>query len=175
SILRRPPSSPLFPTRRSSDLVAHLKETVMGLAGETGRAPQELAEALYFVRSSGIEGAVALEVLERSAVAAAAGLGDTGAIADAVTSAINAYGAEVITAAEATDVLVATAREGKAEPAELASQMGRLLPVASELEISFSDVGAGLAALSNTGNDAAASATRLGDIMAKLLRPSQQG
>ena len=159
----------------TADEVDHLKETVLGLAGETGRAPQELAEALYFIRSSGIEGSVALEVLERSAVAAAAGLGDTGAIADAVTSAINAYGASAITAAEATDVLVATAREGKAEPAELASQMGRLLPVASELEISFSDVGAGLAALSNTGNDAAASATRLGDIMAKLLRPSQQG
>src|SRR5690606_3381070 len=159
----------------TADEVDHLKETVMGLAGETGRAPQELAEALYFVRSSGIEGAVALEVLERSAVAAAAGLGDTGAIADAVTSAINAYGAEVITAAEATDVLVATAREGKAEPAELASQMGRLLPIAAELEVSFADVGAGLAALSNTGNDAAASSTRLGNIMSKLLRPSQQG
>src|SRR5690606_21200580 len=42
----------------TADEVDHLKETVMGLAGETGRAPQELAEALYFVRSSGIEGAV---------------------------------------------------------------------------------------------------------------------
>jgi len=159
----------------TADEVDHLRETVLGLAGETGRAPQELAEALYFIRASGIDRAVALEVLERSAVAAAAGLGDTGAIADAVTSAINAYGAEVITAAEATDVLVATAREGKAEPAELASQMGRLLPIAAELEVSFADVGAGLAALSNTGNDAAASSTRLGNIMSKLLRPSQQG
>lgn len=159
----------------SADEVDRLKESVLGLAGETGRAPQELAEALYFIRSSGIDGQAALEALEVSAKAAASGLGSTQVVADAVTSAMNAYADSGMTAARATDVLVATAREGKAEPAELASQMGRLLPVASQLGISFEDVGAAVATLSLNGNDAATSATQLTNVMSKLLKPSQQG
>jgi len=159
----------------TADEVDGLKESVLGLAGETGRAPQELAEALYFIRSSGIEGQRALEALEVSAKAAASGLGSTEVVADAVTSAMNAYATSGMTAARATDVLVATAREGKAEPAELAAQMGRLLPVAAELGISFEDVGASIATLSLNGNDAATSSTQLGNVMSKLLKPSQQG
>lgn len=159
----------------TADEVDGLKKSVLGLAGETGKAPQELAEALYFIRSAGVTGAAAMEALEYSAKGAAAGLGSTVEVADAITSAMNAYGTEVLSAAEATDVLVNAAREGKAEPAELAKQFGRLLPVAAELGISFNDVGAGLAFLSRTSGDAALSATGLGAIMNKLLKPSQQG
>jgi TP901 family phage tail tape measure protein len=158
----------------SAGEIGNLKESVLDLAGETGKAPQELAEALYFLRSSGLEGAEAMDALEMSAKASAAGLGSTAQIADAVSSAMNAYAASGLSAAEATDVLVATAEAGKAEPAELAQQMGRLLPISSELGISFQDVGAGLAALSLSGNDAAAATTLMQNLMSKLLRPSQQ-
>jgi TP901 family phage tail tape measure protein len=151
-----------------------MKESVLGLAGETGKAPTELAEALYFLRSSGLDGAAAMDALEMSAKASAAGMGSTVQVADAVSSAMNAYAESGLTAAEATDVLVATAREGKAEPAELAAQMGRLLPLSSELGISFQDVGAAIATLSLNGNDAAGSSTQLANVMQKLLSPSQQ-
>jgi TP901 family phage tail tape measure protein len=152
-----------------------LKGSVMGLAGQTGRAPTELAEALYFLRSSGLEGAEAMEALESSAQASAAGMGSTVAVADAVSSAMNAYASSGRDAAEATDVLVATARAGKAEPAELASALGRVLPVAAELGVTFQDVGGAVAAFSQTGNDASGSVTLLSNVLLKLLKPSQQG
>lgn len=159
----------------SADEVDGLKEAVMGLAGETGKAPQELAEALYFVRSAGLAGQDALDALEMSAKGAAAGLGDTVAVADAVTSAMNGYGSSVLSAAEATDVLVATAREGKVEASQLGPQMGRLIPIAAELGISFNDVGAAVAFLSRSNGDASLTATMLSGVMSKLLKPSQQG
>jgi TP901 family phage tail tape measure protein len=159
----------------SSDEVEGLRDSVLSLSGETGKAPQELAEALYFVRSAGLDGQDALDALEASAKGAAAGLGQTQQVADAVTSAMNGYGAEVLSAAEATDVLVATAREGKAEAADLAPQFGRLIPIASELGVSFDQVGAGMAFLSRASGDASLSATQLDGVMQKLLRPSQQG
>lgn len=152
-----------------------LKESVLELAGETATGPNELAEALYFLRSSGLDADQAMQALEQSAMASAAGMGDTAAIADAVSSAMNAYAASGLSAAEATDILVATARAGKAEPTELAGALGRVLPIASELGITFEDVGGALAALSLTGNDASTSATLLSNIMSKLLKPSQQG
>lgn len=159
----------------SADEVDGLKESVMGLAGETGKAPQELADALYFIRSAGLAGKDALDALEMSAKGAAAGLGDTVAVADAVTSAMNGYGAEVLSAAKATDVLVTTAREGKVEASELGGQMGRLIPIAAELGISFNDVGAAVAFLSRSNGDASLTATMLSGVMSKLLKPSQMG
>lgn len=158
----------------TADEIDGMKQGVLDLAADTGKAPKELAEALYFLRSSGLDAAQAMDALEMSAKASAAGMGSTVDIADAVSSAMNAYAKSGLTAAEATDVLVATAREGKAEPAELAKQMGRLLPLSSELGITFQDVGAALAALSLSGNDAAGASTLLSNIMSKLLKPSQQ-
>jgi TP901 family phage tail tape measure protein len=157
-----------------ADEVDGLKESVLGLAGSTARSPQELADALYFLRSSGLDAGKAMDALEVSAKASAAGLGPTEVIADAVSSAMNAYAKSGLSAAEATDTLTATARAGKAEPAELAGALGRVLPIASELGITFQDVGGAIASLSLTGNDASTSATLLTNIMAKLLKPSQQ-
>jgi TP901 family phage tail tape measure protein len=152
-----------------------LRESVLGLAGETAQSPQALAEALYFVRSAGIEGAAAMETLEVAAQGATIGLGDAATIADVVTSALGAYGQANLTAAEAGDVLVATAREGKAEAAALAPQFGRLLPIASELGVSFDEVGGALAYLSRSGGGAELAATNLGNVLQKLLTPAEEG
>jgi TP901 family phage tail tape measure protein len=159
----------------SADEVDGLKDAVLDLAGETAQAPQEVAEGLYFIRSAGLAGQTALDALDVSARAATAGLGTTAAVADAVTSAINAYGEANITAAQAGDVLAATAREGKAEAAELAPQFGRLLPIAAELGITFDEVGAGMAFLSRSSGDAALSAPQLSGVMAKIIEPGQEG
>lgn len=158
----------------SADSVAGLKDQVLELAGETGQAPQELAEALYFLSSSGLDAEGAMEALTSSAKASAAGMGDVATIADAVSSAMLGYAESGLTAAEATDVFVATARAGKVEPTELASQMGRLIPLAAELGISFQDVGASIAAMSQKGNDAASATTQMTAVMSKLMGPSQQ-
>src|SRR5262245_50209895 len=94
----------------SADAVGQLKDSVLDLAGETGKAPQELADALYFLSSSGLDSADALDALKASAKASAVGLGDTEVVADAVSSAMLGYAKAGLTAAEATDVLIATAR-----------------------------------------------------------------
>lgn len=159
----------------SASEIDGLKASVLSLAGETANSPQQLAEALYFLRSSGLDSAEAMAALELSAQASAAGMGDTAVIADAVSSAMNAYAASGLDAAKATDILVATARAGKAEPDQLAGALGRVLPIASELGITFEDVGGAIAALSLNGNDASTSATLLTNVMSKLLKPSQQG
>lgn len=159
----------------TADEVDGLKKSVLDLAGKTGQAPQDLADGLYFLRSSGLSASDAMDALKVSAMASTAGLGSTAVIADAVSSAMNAYAKSGLSAAEATDILTGTARAGKAEPAELAGALGRVLPIASELGITFKDVGGAIAALSLSGNDASTSATLLSNIMSKMLKPSQQG
>lgn len=158
----------------AAEEVDGLRESVFELSSATGRGPQELAEGLNFIRSSGLEGATALDALDRSARSAAVGMGSTVVISDAVTSAMNAYGHEALSAAEATDILVAAVGEGKGEPEEMANQFGRLLPVASELGVEFAEVGGALAFLTLSSGSASQSSSQLSGIMQKLLRPSQQ-
>ena len=159
---------------RSAQEVDSLKGSVLGLSGETGRAPKELADAMFFITSAGLDATAATAALEASAKAAAVGLGDTVIVADAVTSAMNGYGMAADGAAFATDVLAKTVEQGKASAADLAPQFGQLIPMASELSISFDQVGAGLAFLTRASGDASLSSTQLAGVMKSLLKPSQQ-
>lgn len=145
----------------------------MRLSGETAKAPVELADAMFFITSAGLRGADALAVLEISAKGAAAGLGETAVVADLVTSAVNAYGIENLSAAKATDILTAAVREGKAEAPELAESLGQVLPIASALEVSFDQVGAAVASMTRTGTKATTASIQLRQILASLLKPTQ--
>jgi len=149
-------------------------QEILSLAPEVGRAPKELADALFFVTSAGLRGSDALDTLEASAKAAALGLGQTEVVADAATSALNAYGPEVLSAEDAVGVLVKTVEQGKLEADSLAGSIGRVIPIASEAGVSFNEVGAALAAVSRTGLDASEGATALRGILATVIRPTQQ-
>jgi TP901 family phage tail tape measure protein len=147
---------------------------ILEMASSFGKAPQELAEALYFVTSSGFKSAEAMEVMKTSAMAASAGLGETKDIANIVTSAINAYGKANITAAQAADVLTVAVREGKGEPAELVKAFATVIPVAAKLGVHFDQVGGAIAAMTRYGIPAANASTYLRQTLFTLLKPTNQ-
>lgn len=153
----------------AGDEVDNMSIKVKQLARDTAISSTEAADALFFITSAGIKGATAMEVLEASLMASAVGLGDTKTVADLATSAMNAYGSEVLSASDATDVMLATVREGKLAPEELAGAMGRVLPLASAMGVEFNEVGAAFAALSRTGTNAAEAATQIRGIFSALL------
>ncbi len=156
----------------SEKQIEHYSKVILTEGPKWGKAPQELADALYFVTSSGFEGAAALDVLKVSAKASAAGLGDTVNVADLLTSAINAYGHENLTAAQAADYLTTAVKAGKLESSEMAGVLGQVLPVASAMGVKFDEAAGALAAMSLSGTNASEGATQLRGILATLLKPS---
>lgn len=158
----------------SHDQVTAWSSDVRRIGTDFGIGAQDAADALYFITSSGISGSEAIEALEQSAKASAVGLGETKTIADLVTSALNAYAGTGLTAARSTDVLVAAVRAGKSEPDELAGSMGRVLPIAANLGVTFDQVAGAMAAMSLTGTNADEAATQLRGILNGLLKPSKQ-
>ena len=158
----------------STEEVDGMKDAVLGLAGETARSPQELADALFVVTSAGVRGEEALSTLEMAARASAAGLGETADIARAVAGAINAYGPDVLDAAHATDVLTATARAGNFETSQLAGALGQVLPFAKQAQVGFEDVGGAVALLTRTNGDAALSVTQVNGLLRAFVTPTQQ-
>jgi TP901 family phage tail tape measure protein len=157
----------------SREQVDLLGQSALRMA-DSGKGPTELADALFFVTSSGLQGIEAMQALSASARASALGLGETKVIADLVTSAMNAYGSETLTASAATDVLIGAVRQGKAEAPELAGALGRVLPIASEMGVRFEEVGGAVAAMTRTGSDAAEATTQLRAMLSGLLKPAQQ-
>jgi len=154
--------------------VQGMSQAVLSLAGATTKAPQELAEAMFFIASAGLRGSEALDVLRSSARLSAIGLGETKTIADLLTSAVNAYGSEALSAADASDQLVSAVRLGKLEADQLAGAMGRVLPIASAMGVTFGEVSGLMAAMSKTGTDAASATTQIRAIMVSLLKPTEQ-
>lgn len=157
----------------SRDQVNAWAKDIEKLGPSLGKSPQELGDAMFYITSAGLRGAKALDALTYSAKASAAGLGDTATVADAVTSAMNAYSKQGLTAGNATDVLTAAVRAGKLEASSLAPVLGTLLPTASAMNIRFADVAGTLAVMSRTGLDAATAATSINAVMTALLKPGK--
>lgn len=154
--------------------VAQWRGQILDLAEVTGQMPAALANAMYFITSAGLRGADAMSVLEQSAKASAAGMGDIQLVADIVTDAMNAFGKENLGAAEAMDVLVNAVRLGKVEAEDLVVSMGHVFPVAAKLGVSFRDVSAAIAAMTRTGTPAETAAVQLRQILSQLIGPARE-
>jgi len=148
------------------------KTSVRNVSSETGKSQQELSEAIFTISSAGLRGAEATEVLERSAKASAIGLGDTQQIAQALTGVMQAYSKSGMTAAQATDTLTAIVREGNLEAEALAPTLGRVVGIASQLGVSFEEVGANIATFTRLGVPAEEAVVGLRGIMASFLKPT---
>lgn len=150
------------------------KTEVMSLGAETAQAPNDLADALFFLASAGLDAGTEMGVLDMSAKAAAVGLGSVTDIAKITANAMNAYARAGLTATQVTDTLVAAVREGSAEPEEFAAALGRVLPIANQAGVEFGEVTASLAALSNIGLDVNEGVTAMRGLMTALVAPTTQ-
>jgi len=158
----------------TGDTLNSFKQSVKDVSATTGQSQQELSEALFTVTSAGLRGAEATEVLEASAKASAIGLGDTQQVAQALTGVLQAYAKEGLTAAKATDTLTAIVREGNLEAEALAPTLGRVVGIASQLGISFEEVGANIATFTRLGVPAEEAVVGLRGIMTTFLQPTQE-
>jgi hypothetical protein len=78
-----------------------------------------------------------------------------------------------MTAAHATDVLVATVREGKGEADQFAGVIGNVTAYASKLHVPFEEVGAALAAMTQLGTDPHTAVTQLSAFFSQILKVTQ--
>ena len=158
----------------ADDQVKQWESDILALAPAVAKGPGELADAMFFITSAGLRGSEALDALTLSAKASAAGLGETKAIADAVTSAMNAYGSEVVSAASATNSLVGAVREGKAAADAIAGSLGTIIPIAADMGVRFDQVTAAIATLTRLGSGAEETVTSLNSLLLGLKAPTQQ-
>jgi TP901 family phage tail tape measure protein len=134
----------------------------------------ETVGGLYQVLSAGFtDTAESTTILRKSLRLARAGLADTETSIDVVTSVLNAYGQSAGEAESVTDDLMSTVRLGKTRLPELASSIGRVVPVSSELGISFDEVAASIATLTAQGQSTDEAVTAVRQAMVELMKPTK--
>ena len=104
-----------------------MQKSVLDLGKRVPVSLDDLASALYDIRSAGISAGDAMGVLEGSAKLAVAGLGTTKEAANIVTSAINAFGLKGKDQANVYNTFFETVKNGKTTISEL-SQGSATLP-----------------------------------------------
>src|ERR1041384_542992 len=146
------------------DDLTRLRDKAKSVGVETGVGAQAVADSMYYLTSAGLTTAQALDASTTAAKASAAGLGEMPVIADAASSAMNAYAKSHMTAGHAVDVMTAAVKYGKMEASALAQEIGQIIPTAANFGVTFEDVNAAIAALSLNGMTAGVAVTDLNQL-----------
>lgn len=149
-----------------------VRDAIIGIDPALGTTT-ELTKGLYEVFSAGVTGIKsvgdAFVLLQAGAELGKAALVDVDVAVKVLATGLNAYGQTVDKAREFSDILFKTVELGQFRFGELAQAIGPVLPVAKNLGVSFADVNAALATLSQAGFSAANGATALRGIFIDLI------
>lgn len=157
----------LMPTASQSAFDAMSKD-VKKFSMEFGVLPDEVIPGLYQALSSGVPADNVFSFLEVAQKAATAGVTDLTTTVNGITSVINAYGAETITATQASDQMFAAVVFGKTTFEELSASLYNVNPIAASLGVSFGDVTSAIAAMTAQGVPTAQTTTQLRSMMVEL-------
>jgi TP901 family phage tail tape measure protein len=155
--------------------MAKLEEGARSLAMAYGTDATEQVKAYYQAISAGAGSvAEATALLDQANKLALGGVTDVTTGVDALTTAVNAYKADGLSAAEASDAMFVAMRAGKTTIGELSGSLGQIVPIASAAGVSFDEVTAGIAALTTQGLSTSMATTGLRQVIASVIAPTKQ-
>jgi len=156
--------------------IGEATEEVKALALALGVPAPEVAAGLYQTLSAGVtDAADAMVLLEGATRLGIAGIASTSEAVDLLTTKFNAYG-ETVTASgvkATSDMIFKTVQLGKTTIPELSASMGMVLPVASQLGVSFGEVAAAVAALTLKGLSTSEATTQLNAVFTAFLQKGE--
>jgi len=149
-----------------------VSDGILAMAGKVGQTPAQLAQGLYMIESAGYHGSAGLTVLQAAAEGAAVGSAQMETVANALTTAMHDFNIPVSKANNVTSALIETVASGKTHLQDLASSMGKVMPVASALGVSMQGVLGAMATMTNSGLSARLAAMGLQNTLMALSAPS---
>ena len=145
----------------SQEAMTGMTQDVQDFATEMGVLPDEVVPALYDAISAGVPKENVFEFLRTAHEGAVGGVTDLNTSVDGLTSAMNAYADQGLSAQEASDSMFTTVRLGKTTIDELADSVSRTAPMAASLGVSFQDVNAAIATMTAQGDPTAEASTKI--------------
>ena len=153
--------------------IAEMGDDIMGVAKKTGVATDDLSNGMYQIVSALGDSADATSQLEVAAKAAKAGGATTVDAINLLSAVTKGYGD---TSGEAwskpSDLAFQTVKLGQTSFPELASSMGKVVPIASALNISQEELFGSFATLTGVTGSTAEVSTQLKSVFSGLMTPS---
>lgn len=158
----------------SQDAMNRMSADVLQFSEIFGTLPSEVVPALYQALSAGVPQDNVFEFLEVAQQAALGGVTELQTAIDGITSVVNAYGADVINATEASDLMFTAVRLGKTTFEELSDSLFNVIPTASAVGVQFGEITAALATMTAQGTPTSVATTQLRQLLVELSRPGTQ-
>lgn len=152
----------------SKDAMAQMQEDIRGFSVEMGVATDDAVPALYQAISAGVPADNVFDFLETAQQAAVGGVTDLTTVVDGISSVINAYGSDVLSAGEASDLMFTAVKKGKTTFEELSSSLYNVIPTASALGVNFGDITAAIASMTAQGTPTAQATTQIRQALNEL-------
>lgn len=149
-----------------------LKEQVIDLSNTVGVGVSDIAEAQYQAISAGIDTASSVNFVGTAVKAAKGGFTDTTTAVNGLTTVLNAYKKGADEATAISDQMLIAQNFGKTSFGEMASSMGKVIPIASSLDVSTQELFSSIAVLTKNGIATSESVTGLKAAFSNILKPS---
>lgn len=150
-----------------TDYAAYSKSVLKG-STTMKTAVGNYSEAVYESISAGVDQAEAIDFTNKSIKLAKGGFTDAAKAVDIMTTAINGYSLETSDATKISDLLITTQNLGKTTVDELASSMGKVIPVASSVNFNMTELSTSYAVLTKNGIATAEAGTYLRQMLSEL-------
>lgn len=158
-----------------SNRIGELGDDVLAVSNKTGVATDELTDGLYQIISAVGDSEDAITQMELAAKAAKAGGAETTDainLLTAVTKGYNDTSGEAFQ--KASDLAFETVKLGQTSFPELASSIGKVIPLASALGVEQEELFGSFAALTGVTGSTAEVSTQMKAVMSGLMQPTQQ-
>jgi TP901 family phage tail tape measure protein len=155
--------------------IEELSKEVTGLMMQTGQSAEILQDGLYNVISAFGDSADSMKILETASKGAAAGNSTVTEAVNLLSAVTKGYGDTSAEANQkASDLAFTTVKLGQTTFPELAGAMGKVIPMASALNISQEELFGSFATLTGVTGSASEVTTQLRGILQGMLNPSEK-
>lgn len=154
----------------TGDAMDQMSEQVKDFATDFKVLPTDVVPALYQSLSAGVPADNVFDFLEVSQKLAKGGVTDLTTAVDGLSSVVNAYGSDVLSASDASDMMFTTVKLGKTNISELSASLFQVIPTAAGLGVTFGDVSASLAAMTLQGVPTSVATTQLRQLLVELSK-----
>lgn len=152
----------------SQSAMTAMSDDVKQFSEDFSVLPSEVIPALYEALSSGVPQDNVFDFMAVAQKAAVGGVTELKTAVDGITSVVNSYGADVIDAGRASDIMFTAVKLGKTTFGELSQSIYNVLPSAAALGVSFEDVSAQLAVLTAKGVPTTVATTQIRSALTEL-------
>ena len=147
---------------------------ILKLGQTVPQSLSELTEGMYQAISAGVSLGDSIEFVGGAAELAVGGFTEVNVAVDGMTTVMNAYGDAQSDVNHVMDVFITTQNQGKTTVGALASNLGKVIPIAANAGVSFEDLSAAMAALTAGGLSTEEAVTALKAVLTGYVKPAKE-